>query len=101
MRINQITVSGFKNIRRTKLELDGICAVVSPNTYGKSDLIEAIDFGFDFIHAPRNVRRTMMSWVKGIPLCTIMENDEYFFEIEFEDEALGQYRHEVRENTSV
>ncbi|MEI3200134.1 MAG: ATP-binding protein [Lachnospiraceae bacterium] len=93
MRINQITVSGFKNIRRTKLELDGICAVVSPNNYGKSNLIEAIDFGFDFIHAPRNVRRTMMSWVKGIPLCTIMENDEYFFEIEFEDEALGQYRH--------
>ncbi len=93
MKINQITVSGFKNVRKTKLEMDSICAIVSPNNYGKSNLIEAIDFGFDFIHESRKGRRAMMSWIKGIPLCTIMENDEYFFEIEFEDELLGQYQY--------
>lgn len=93
LKINQITVSGFKNVRKTKLEMDSICAIISPNNYGKSNLIEAIDFGFDFIHESRKGRRAMMSWIKGIPLCTIMENDEYFFEIEFEDEALEQYKY--------
>ena len=92
MRILTITVAGFKNIKKTKIEPDNICAVISPNNYGKSNLIEAIDFGFDFIHQSRKVRKNMMSWVKGIPLCSAMENDEYFFEIEFEDDKLEDYR---------
>ena len=49
MKINSITVGGFKNLNTTKLELDNICAIISPNNYGKSNLLEAIDFGFDFI----------------------------------------------------
>ena len=55
MRIISITVAGFKNIKRTKLELGNICAIISPNNYGKSNLIEAISFGFDFIHESRKV----------------------------------------------
>ena len=93
MRIISITVAGFKNIKKTKLELDSICAVISPNNFGKSNLIEAIDFGFDFIHESRKGRKNMMSWIKGIPLCTVMEDDEYFFELEFEDEKLEDYRY--------
>ena len=93
MRIISITVAGFKNIKKTKLELDSICAVISPNNFGKSNLIEAIDFGFDFIHESRKGRKNMMSWIREIPLCTVMENDEYFFEMEFEDEELEDYRY--------
>ncbi len=93
MHIKAITVAGFKNIKKTRLELGNICAIISPNNYGKSNLIEAIDFGFDFIHESRKVRKNMMSWIKGIPLCNTMESDEYLFEIEFEDEKLGEYRH--------
>lgn len=35
----------------------------------------------------------MMAWIKGIPLCTVMEDDEYFFELEFEDEQLADYKY--------
>lgn len=49
MKLKSITVGGFKNIARTKLLLDRVIAVVSPNNYGKSNLLEAIDFGTDFI----------------------------------------------------
>ena len=35
----------------------------------------------------------MMAWIKGIPLCTVMEDDEYFFELEFEDEQLEDYKY--------
>lgn len=93
LKINSITVAGFKNIKKTKLELENICAIISPNNYGKSNLIEAIDFGFDFIHESRKGRKAMMSWIKGIPLCSKMENDEFFFEVEFDDELLGEYRY--------
>ncbi len=93
VKINSITVSGFKNVKKTRLELDGICALISANNYGKSNLIEAIAFGFDFIHESRKGRKNMMSWIKGIPLCTAMQDDEYSFEIEFQDERLGEYQY--------
>lgn len=92
MKINSITISGFKNLKKTRLELDSICALISVNNYGKSNLIEAIDFGFDFIHESRKGRKNMMSWIKGIPLSTVMQDEEYFFEVEFFDEALGEYQ---------
>lgn len=92
MKINSITVGGFKNLSLTKLELDKICAVISPNNYGKSNMLEAIDFGLDFIHESRKGRRNMMGWIKGIPLCIALENAQYVFEIEFEDESLGEYQ---------
>ena len=93
VKINSITVAGFKNIKKTKLELDNICALISTNNYGKSNLMEAIAFGFDFIHESRKSRKSMMSWIKGIPLCTVMQDDEYLFEVEFFDENLGDYKY--------
>lgn len=93
MRIDSITVSGFKNIKKTRLELDGICALISTNNYGKSNVIEAIDFGFDFIHESNKGRKNMMSWIKGIPLCTSMQDDEFIFEVEFFDDALEEYQY--------
>lgn len=92
MKINSITVGGFKNLNTTKLNLESICAIISPNNYGKSNLLEAIDFGFDFIHESRKGRKGMMGWIKGIPLCVALENSEYKFEVEFEDEDLGEYK---------
>ena len=93
MRMRSILVSGFKNIKKSKLELENICAVVSPNNYGKSNLIEAIGFGFDFIHESRKGRKTMMNWAKAIPLCSALENEEFQFEVELEDETLGEYQY--------
>lgn len=93
MEINSISVSGYKNIRNTKLEMGNICALVSANNYGKSNLIEAIDFGFDFLHASRKDRKNMMSWIKGIPLCSAMQDDEFSFEIKFHDDSLKEYQY--------
>ena len=93
MKINSITIGGFKNLCLTKLELEKICAIISPNNYGKSNLLEAIDFGLDFIHESRKGRKNMMGWIKGIPLCLALENSQYKFEMEFEDESLGEYRY--------
>lgn len=92
MRIKSITVGNFKNIAETTLNLNRMVSLVSTNNYGKSNLLEAIRFGFDFITASTKVRNNMMHWSKGISLCPILAGKEYIFSIEFDDSDLGKYR---------
>lgn len=68
MRIKRITIGNFKNLAETTLDLTRMIALVSTNNYGKSNLLEAIRFGFDFISASPKERNTMMRWRRGIPL---------------------------------
>ena len=93
MIIKTITISGFKNLNKTKIDIDKIAVLVSPNNFGKSNLIEAINFGVDFLTASKKLRKSMMSWVKGIPLTPEMESEDFLFEVEFDDPTLDQYRY--------
>lgn len=93
MTISRLSVGGFKNLKRTDLQLDKIVAVVSTNNYGKSNLLEALLFANDFITASSKNRKAMMGWAKGIPLTKATESNEFFFEMEFYDPSLGDYSH--------
>ena len=92
MKLLSISVSGFKNILKTTIELDGITALVSPNNYGKSNLLNAISFGFEFINAGNRLRSSMMRATNLIPLSPTLANDDYHFSIEFDDPELDEYR---------
>lgn len=92
MRIKSITVGGFRNLRKTQLLLGNITAIISPNNYGKSNLLEAIDFGMQFLSANFKVRGFMMRWVRGIPINHALAHDPFYFSVEFEDESLGSHR---------
>lgn len=93
MKIKSISVGGFKNLKKSTLQLDNITAIISPNNYGKSNLLEAIDFGIEFLSSNFKDRKVMMKWTRGIPINKGLENDEFFFELELEDEKLGDYRY--------
>lgn len=82
MEILNITVGGFRNIKRLKLDFDTITALVGLNGYGKSNVMDAIDFGFDFIHFPGNLRSGMMSSKQGIPILKSTVGQDYSFDIE-------------------
>jgi len=88
-----LTVGGFKNLRKTRIDFGKIVALISPNNYGKSNLLEAIDFGTDFLTASGKARKSMMAWVKGIPLSPELAGDDFFFDIELDAPLLGEYRH--------
>lgn len=92
MRIKRITIGNFKNLAETTLDLTRMIALVSTNNYGKSNLLEAIRFGFDFISASPKERNTMMRWRRGIPLSPELAGKEYKFVVEFDDPELKQYR---------
>lgn len=92
MKIKSITVGGFKNLKETTLPLKSITAIVSPNNYGKSNLLEAIDFGTTFLLLNPKERISMMRWMRGIPINKALATDEFIFSIEFVDNSLGVYR---------
>lgn len=92
MKMKSISVGGFKNLKHSTIQLENITAIISPNNYGKSNLLEAIDFGVDFLSSNSKGRKIMMKWIRGIPINNIIENDEFFFEVELEDETLGEYK---------
>ena len=89
MEILNITVGGFRNIRNVKLDFDSITALVGLNGYGKSNLMDAIDFGFDFIHFPSNTRNVMMSSKRGIPILKSNAGQDYSFDIEVKTLSKG------------
>lgn len=92
MKLLSVSVSGFKNVSKTTIELGGITVLASPNNYGKSNLLNAISFGFEFINAGSRLRSSMMRASSLIPLSPALANDDYSFSVEFDDPKLGEYR---------
>lgn len=82
MEILNISVGGFRNIKSLQLSFDSITALVGLNGYGKSNVMDAIDFGFDFIHSTSNSRIGMMSSKYGIPILKTNAGQNYSFDIE-------------------
>ncbi|MBR5523972.1 MAG: AAA family ATPase [Clostridia bacterium] len=81
--IKKITLGGFRNITKIELSMDNIIALVGLNGYGKSNVMDAIDFGFDFLHFPAAGKTTLMSSKHCIPLLKANAGNDFQFEIEF------------------
>ena len=93
MKLKSITIGNIKNVAETKLNLGTIVAVVSTNNYGKSNILEAIQFGFSFIGASARDRSNMMRWTRGIPLTPGLAGKDFVFAVEFDAPELGIYRY--------
>lgn len=93
MKIKSISIGGFKNLKQTRIEVDRITALVSPNNYGKSNFLQGIDFALTFLSAGEKSRKKMTSWKKGIPLNPNSADDPFFFEVEFHEPSLGEYQY--------
>ena len=58
--LNKITIKGFRNIDVMSIKLQGITSLLAPNNYGKSNAMDAVLFGFQFIkNLPKNKLRMM------------------------------------------
>jgi predicted ATPase len=82
MKLCKISIDGFRNIKMSEIICSELVALVSLNSYGKSNLLQAIDYGVDFIRNNEDTKKNMMSWSKGIPLNKSMPSKD--FRIEFE-----------------
>lgn len=58
--LNKITIKGFRNIDVLSIKLQGITSLLAPNNYGKSNAMDAVLFGFQFVkNQPKNKLRMM------------------------------------------
>lgn len=80
--INKIGIGGFRNISKINLSFEKITALVGLNGYGKSNVMDAIDFGFDFIHFPPQGKTALMSSKNSIPLLRANAGKNFEFEVE-------------------
>lgn len=82
MEILRVKIKGFRNITDAEILFDDITAFVGLNGYGKSNIMDAIDFGIDFIkHSPAS-KNKLMILKKNIPVLKSNAGQNYEFEIE-------------------
>ena len=82
MEISKLTISGFCNIKQFDINLTEFNALVAPNNYGKSNVLEGIRFAFRFITSPVSVRETMMNDSAFIPINNVTSGIPFKFGIE-------------------
>lgn len=93
MEIKKISISGFCNIQQFDIELTNFNALVAPNNYGKSNVLEAIRYAFRFITSTEDERRSMMSDPAFIPINTATSGTPFGFGIILSE---GEAEEEVR-----
>ena len=91
MKIDSISLAGFCNIKQFDILLADFNALVAPNNYGKSNVIEGIRFAFDFITAAEDMRRQMMGDAAYIPINTATSGEPFRFGMVFTDKDETQY----------
>lgn len=101
MIINKIKLKGFRNIDTSIFELKDLIALISTNNYGKSNVLEGIRFGINFIKYNDLGKDYMMKWTRGIPLNRKQELENYKIEFEMETnidkkEYIIQYGYEFK-----
>ena len=82
MKITSFSLCGFRNMGQTVINLKSITALVSLNSYGKSNLFSALDFALTFMRASSELRRNMMGNVSFMPLNVNLDDSDFIFSIE-------------------
>ena len=93
MEIRKISISGFCNIEQFDLNLMEFNALIAPNNYGKSNVLEGIRFAFQFIDTIEEERKRMMSDPSFIPINIVTSGKPFRFGI---DLAKGNGDDEVK-----
>ncbi len=93
--IKRVKVEGFRNINSILLELSKMNALVGLNASGKSNLLDAIQFGMRFINDKEDGKERSMRRVDCIPINKVTQNKNFKFEVEGEIESESQNQKET------
>lgn len=81
VKLLNVRIEGYKNIESVSIDLsDGFAALVSPNGYGKSNLLDAIGFAMDFIKADPVEKSVLMSRPYCIPVNQAFQGKDFLSE---------------------
>lgn len=92
MILEKIRIDGFRNIVDTTIHFnDYIAAVLGLNNYGKSNLLDGIEFAKNFIDRSPESKTRMMSNATRVPINNVTANKDFLFEMEFFSENKKLY----------
>lgn len=80
MKIDGFVIEGFANIPHLSLKVDELNTLIAPNGYGKSNVLNAIEFGVKFLSANELERKQMMN-SRYLPINETMFGKDFLFEI--------------------
>ncbi|MFH0734902.1 MAG: AAA family ATPase [bacterium] len=82
MELIEITIGGFKNLKRTTINFLGnnIISLIAPNNYGKSNFLDGIDFAQTFIHSSTRQRKELLNSPFVIPINKFNDTTNFYFE---------------------
>lgn len=80
MKIDGFKVDGIANIEHAHLRIEDLCALIAPNSYGKSNVLSAIEFGVRFLSADVAERRQMLGG-RWMSINTAIYGKDFSFEI--------------------
>ncbi len=91
--IDRVFVDGYCNIDKTTIDLQKQTALLATNNYGKSNLLDAIDFGCLFIRESQANKKAMMQFAPAISINDKLAGEPFSFEVEghIDDTTLYKY----------
>ena len=91
MEILKTKIKGIRNISEAEIVFGQMTALVGLNGYGKSNILDAIDFGIDFIKYPPQIKNKAMSAKRNVPILKSNAGQNFAFEIELEIQSNKEF----------
>ncbi|MDD4327877.1 MAG: ATP-binding protein [Eubacteriales bacterium] len=83
MELIDVRIEGFKNIGSEFLSLSGINALVALNAYGKSNILDAIDYACEFITSDKEEKAALMANSFVIPVNKTIQSRNFKVDFNF------------------
>ena len=81
MKLRSITIGGFRNLKKTTINFDGLTTLIALNSYGKSNVLRGIEFAVNFYKASPALRQKYFKLESALPLNQATCYDDFYFEI--------------------
>ena len=97
MKLHSITIGGYRNLKKTTIYFEGLTTLIALNSYGKSNVLRAIEFAVNFYKATPAVRQRLFRLESALPLNQATCFDDFFFEVHYENTQADSEENEVLE----
>lgn len=97
MKLKSITIGGFRNLKRTTINFEGLTTLIALNSYGKSNVLRAIEFAVDFYKTTPNLRQKLFKSESALPLNQATCYDDFYFEMHCENTDTSLAENDISE----
>lgn len=77
--IKSFYIDGYRNISNFTLNMQDVTAIIALNNYGKSNLINAIRMGVDFIKGSNDIKASIFEYMPAYPFLSVSSGKNFTF----------------------